>query len=366
MVVCLNGDHPLTDPQSLRDLVEAQPQAGAQASVHVADPQRRCGQGLRPDRARRGRRFVRIVEVSDADRRAAGDHRGQHRDLRVRLGHAVARARAAHPRQCPGRALHHRRDRDPARRRRAGDCPHARRSDGCARGQHPGRPGGGGGDPARPHQPPAHARRGDAWSTPRPPNRRHGRDRAGRDHPSVHRAARRDHASPPAPRWARRWSRSTRRSARTRSVGPFCYLRPGAELGARAKAGTYVEIKNSSIGEDAKVPHLSYIGDAEIGAGTNIGAGGITANYDGKQKQRTVIGKGVHTSLRQCVRRARNDWRRCVDRCRFGDHRRRSTRRPGGCACPSKEHRGIWKAKASLVSRQRFRCSPPVGWCRVR
>ncbi len=79
-------------------------------------------------------------------------------------------------------------------------------------------------------------------------------------------------------------------------VGPFCYLRPGAELAARAKAGTYVEIKNSHIGEDAKVPHLSYIGDAEIGAGTNIGAGGITANYDGESKQRTVIGEGVHTS----------------------------------------------------------------------
>jgi bifunctional UDP-N-acetylglucosamine pyrophosphorylase/glucosamine-1-phosphate N-acetyltransferase len=79
-------------------------------------------------------------------------------------------------------------------------------------------------------------------------------------------------------------------------VGPFCYLRPGAELAARAKAGTYVEIKNSTIGEDAKVPHLSYIGDADIGAGTNIGAGGITANYDGETKQRTVIGKGVHTS----------------------------------------------------------------------
>ena len=57
-----------------------------------------------------------------------------------------------------------------------------------------------------------------------------------------------------------------------------------------------MEIKNSHIGEDAKVPHLSYIGDAEIGAGTNIGAGGITANYDGETKQRTVIGEGVHTS----------------------------------------------------------------------
>lgn len=83
---------------------------------------------------------------------------------------------------------------------------------------------------------------------------------------------------------------------RDATVGPFCYLRPGATLHARAKAGTYVEIKNAVVGEGTKVPHLSYIGDAEIGAGTNIGAGAITANYDGEQKQRTIIGKDVHTS----------------------------------------------------------------------
>jgi bifunctional UDP-N-acetylglucosamine pyrophosphorylase / glucosamine-1-phosphate N-acetyltransferase len=83
---------------------------------------------------------------------------------------------------------------------------------------------------------------------------------------------------------------------RDATVGPFCYLRPGATLRARAKAGTYVEIKNAVVGEGAKVPHLSYIGDAEIGEGTNIGAGAITANYDGERKQRTVIGKDVHTS----------------------------------------------------------------------
>jgi bifunctional UDP-N-acetylglucosamine pyrophosphorylase/glucosamine-1-phosphate N-acetyltransferase len=80
------------------------------------------------------------------------------------------------------------------------------------------------------------------------------------------------------------------------SVGPFCYLRPGAALAADAKAGTFVEIKNSELGAGAKVPHLSYIGDASIGAGTNIGAGAITANYDGRVKQRTTIGKDVHTS----------------------------------------------------------------------
>jgi bifunctional UDP-N-acetylglucosamine pyrophosphorylase / glucosamine-1-phosphate N-acetyltransferase len=82
-------------------------------------------------------------------------------------------------------------------------------------------------------------------------------------------------------------------------VGPFCYLRPGTVLAAGAKAGTFVEMKNSRIGERTKVPHLSYIGDAEIGAGTNIGAGAITANYRpevGSEKQRTKIGNDVHTA----------------------------------------------------------------------
>jgi len=79
------------------------------------------------------------------------------------------------------------------------------------------------------------------------------------------------------------------------SVGPFCYLRPGTELRAGSKAGTYVEIKNTVLGEGAKVPHLSYIGDAEIGSGTNIGANAITANYDGQTKHRTVIGENVRT-----------------------------------------------------------------------
>jgi bifunctional UDP-N-acetylglucosamine pyrophosphorylase / glucosamine-1-phosphate N-acetyltransferase len=81
-------------------------------------------------------------------------------------------------------------------------------------------------------------------------------------------------------------------------VGPFCYLRPGTVLEARAKAGTFVEIKNSHIGGGAKVPHLSYIGDAEVGEGSNIGAGAITANYRpelGGPKQRTTIGRNVHT-----------------------------------------------------------------------
>jgi bifunctional UDP-N-acetylglucosamine pyrophosphorylase/glucosamine-1-phosphate N-acetyltransferase len=84
------------------------------------------------------------------------------------------------------------------------------------------------------------------------------------------------------------------------AVGPFCYLRPGTVLEARAKAGTFVEIKNSHIGEGAKVPHLSYIGDADVGEGTNVGAGNVTANYPhepGEPKRRTTIGRDVRTGV---------------------------------------------------------------------
>jgi len=80
-------------------------------------------------------------------------------------------------------------------------------------------------------------------------------------------------------------------------VGPFAYLRPGTRLANGAKAGTFVEIKNSDIGEGTKVPHLSYVGDAEIGADANLGASTITANYDGVDKHKTRIGDGVHTSI---------------------------------------------------------------------
>jgi bifunctional UDP-N-acetylglucosamine pyrophosphorylase/glucosamine-1-phosphate N-acetyltransferase len=83
-------------------------------------------------------------------------------------------------------------------------------------------------------------------------------------------------------------------------VGPFCYLRPGTVLETRAKAGAFVEIKNSRIGERTKVPHQSYIGDAEIGADTNIAAGNITVNYPhqaGRPKGRTKIGRNVRTGV---------------------------------------------------------------------
>ena len=81
------------------------------------------------------------------------------------------------------------------------------------------------------------------------------------------------------------------RRLRASAPSPTCGPAPDLERGA--KAGSFVEIKNSRIGEGAKVPHLSYIGDAEVGAGSNLGAGTITANYDGFRKNRTVIGDNV-------------------------------------------------------------------------
>ncbi len=78
-------------------------------------------------------------------------------------------------------------------------------------------------------------------------------------------------------------------------VGPFSHLRPGTRLGERGKIGGFVETKNADIGPGAKVPHLSYVGDAEIGEGANIGAGTIFANYDGVAKHRTSVGRHART-----------------------------------------------------------------------
>lgn len=79
------------------------------------------------------------------------------------------------------------------------------------------------------------------------------------------------------------------------SVGPYSYLRPGTLLGADGKIGAFVETKNARIGDGSKVPHLSYIGDTTVGVGSNIGAGTITANYDGVNKHETVVGSHVRT-----------------------------------------------------------------------
>jgi bifunctional UDP-N-acetylglucosamine pyrophosphorylase/glucosamine-1-phosphate N-acetyltransferase len=79
------------------------------------------------------------------------------------------------------------------------------------------------------------------------------------------------------------------------AVGPFTYLRPGTELGADGKLGAYVETKNAVIGTGTKVPHLTYVGDADIGEHSNIGASSVFVNYDGETKRRTKIGSHVRT-----------------------------------------------------------------------
>ena len=79
-----------------------------------------------------------------------------------------------------------------------------------------------------------------------------------------------------------------------REVGPFARLRPGAELGEEVHIGNFVEVKNSTLAKGAKANHLAYLGDATVGERVNYGAGSITANYDGANKHRTVIGADVH------------------------------------------------------------------------
>ncbi|MGZ5391766.1 MAG: bifunctional UDP-N-acetylglucosamine diphosphorylase/glucosamine-1-phosphate N-acetyltransferase GlmU, partial [Mycobacterium sp.] len=79
------------------------------------------------------------------------------------------------------------------------------------------------------------------------------------------------------------------------AVGPFAYLRPGTVLGADGKLGAFVETKNSTIGAGTKVPHLTYVGDADIGEPSNIGASSVFVNYDGENKSRTTIGSHVRT-----------------------------------------------------------------------
>ena len=120
------------------------------------------------------------------------------------------------------------------------------------------------------------------------------------DDPPVRRPPRPHARRHAAPRSTPTRSPSTPQIGTGAIVGPFCYLRPGTVLEADSKAGTFVEIKNSRIGPRTKVPHLSYIGDADIGEDTNIGAGTITANFahqPGRPKSRTRIGKNVRTGI---------------------------------------------------------------------
>ena len=112
------------------------------------------------------------------------------------------------------------------------------------------------------------------------------------------------------------------------SVGPFARLRPGTQLGEGSRIGNFVEVKEAMIEAGAKANHLSYIGDASVGADANIGAGTITCNYDGSAKHRTEIGKGAFIGSNSALVAPVEDRRRRLCRLRLGDHRERA----GGCA----------------------------------
>ncbi len=115
-------------------------------------------------------------------------------------------------------------------------------------------------------------------------------------------------------------ARGASRSGRSPTCvrGPCC--------ASAAKVGTFVEVKNSDVGEGTKVPHLSYLGDADVGAGSNLGAGTITANYDGVHKHRTTIGDGVKGGVDVSLRRARHARRPGLDRGGQHHHRGRARR----------------------------------------
>jgi len=86
------------------------------------------------------------------------------------------------------------------------------------------------------------------------------------------------------------------------TIGPFSHLRPGAHVGSRSEVGNFAEIKNSTLGEHVRQHHMSYLGDADVGAETNVGAGTITANYDGVRKHHTTIGEGVFLGVDTMLR----------------------------------------------------------------
>ena len=137
------------------------------------------------------------------------------------------------------------------------------------------------------------------------------------------------------------------------TVGPFCYLRPGTVLGESSKAGTFVEIKNSRIGDRTKVPHLSYIGDAEIGDDTNVGAGAITANFPhrpGQPKGRTTDRQQRQDRDPQWLRRADRGRGRSMDRCRIGHNQGRPRRCARHRPAAPGEQGGICSTSARRLS----------------
>ena len=280
---------------------DASRRARAAATVLSFEPADRAP--LRPHRPRRSRRLARDRRGARRDTRGARDQRGQLLDLRLPRREALAGARAARAAQRPGRALPDRHDRPPRRRRRA------RR-----RARRPG-PGEVDGVNTRVELAAAAAALRDrindahmlAGVTIVDPaidlDRRRRRARAGRHDPPVHRPARA--AGRRGAEVGRTRSRSTQIGP---CVGPFCYLRPGTVLEA-GREGRHVRgDQELPVGARTKVPHLSYIGDAEIGEDTNVAAGNITANFahvPGSRRAHDRSGSNVRTGVDNDVRCSR-------------------------------------------------------------
>ena len=143
------------------------------------------------------------------------------------------------------------------------------------------------------------------------------------------------------------------------SVGPFAYIRPNTVLAEGAKAGTFVEIKNSRIGERSKVPHLSYVGDAIVGVDSNIAAGNITANYDGYEKHATTDRRPRAHRQRHDHRRPGHHRRRRLHGGRLGDHARRARGRARRRARAAEEHRRLRRAPRGPAAARAARTSRP-------
>ena len=124
-------------------------------------------------------------------------------------------------------------------------------------------------------------------------------------------------------------------------VGPFAHLRPDSDVGEQAHVGNFVELKKTTLGRGSKANHLTYLGDATIGANVNVGAGTITCNYDGTKKHPTVIEDGAFIGSDTQLDRAGEDRPRRLRRRRLVDHRRRAAGGVGGRARPSGEQRGL-------------------------
>ena len=375
-VLVLGGDAPLIDGPTLQALVDAHVASGAAGDLLSAErprgPERL--RAHRPRRRRRRRAHRRDEDGGRCDAAGAGDRArstpastpSTPRRCTTRCARWAPTTRRAscYLPTCSRSCAREGAQRRGARRRRPGSCCSASTTASTSRSVRDAR--------SQRRILEAHMRAGRRHrSSPRRRHRRRRRDRprhgARADRRSLRGATRVGGGSPgragdddhrrtvgdgvDGPHALRRRLPSCTTASR---VGPFAYLRPGTVLRARSKAGTFVELKNSDIGEGTKVPHLSYLGDADVGPGTNIGAANVTANYDGVRKHRTTIGAGVQDgSVDTTFVAPVHGRRRRVDGAPGAVVTQgRAGRRVGGRARAPGEHRGLRRPQRRRRGRQ--------------